>query len=507
VTVSFDDLVAAATVGLARRPLEPAALGPPADAYTGLLDRDPAGAVLDAAALLDAARRAGGLSPAPVPLPEPATADDAPELPPAATELLRDALALTDRDLLAEFLTAAAAAGYRASPPELPELLDLAAAHAAWRAPVAGVLGARGRWLAAHQPDWLRVADADIAVPPPDAWQTGRAPERVAWLSAVRRRDPTAARDRLAEGWARESGEDRAVLIAVLEDRLSDADEAFLEAALDDRKGEVRQVARRLLARLPRSAFVTRATARASGVLRLEGRGRGRRLVVTLPDPLDDAARRDGLTARSPYQPVGDRAWQLFQVIAGAPLGLWTDRLSAPADKIVPLEIAGQFAGEVHAAWRAATRRDRDAEWARALLARPASGPLAAPDAQLVALLPVADRVARALAIVRGTVPGTVDDLAASPAPWPAELADAVLALIAGQLRSSAPGAPGKLPGLVGRRVAAVGSAGRARELRELADRFRIRTAAVPTAGRWAAPLERAATVLDRRRAFLEELL
>jgi hypothetical protein len=42
--------------------------------------------------------------------------------------------------------------------------------------------------------------------------------------------------------------------------------------------------------------------------------------------------------------------------------------------------------------------------------------------------------------------------------------------------------------------------------LRELADRFRARTAGAPVAGRWPAPLERAADVLDLRRRFFREL-
>ena len=69
---SYVQLVAAATVGVAQRPIEVAELPGAAAAHVGLLDADPAGAVLDAAALLDAARRAGGLLPGPPALPAPA---------------------------------------------------------------------------------------------------------------------------------------------------------------------------------------------------------------------------------------------------------------------------------------------------------------------------------------------------------------------------------------------------------------------------------------------------
>src|SRR3954451_22178703 len=88
--------------------------------------------------------------------------------------------------------------------------------------------------------------------------------------------------------------------------------EPFLEAALDDRKAEVREQARRLLARLPESAFVARAADRARGVLR---RGGGR-LAVTLPEPPDAGPRRDGLTGPPPPGGIGASAWHLFQVVA-----------------------------------------------------------------------------------------------------------------------------------------------------------------------------------------------
>jgi hypothetical protein len=58
--LTYEDLVAAATVGLSHRPLQITALSGAADEHAGLLDPgDQAAALLDAAALLVAARRAG----------------------------------------------------------------------------------------------------------------------------------------------------------------------------------------------------------------------------------------------------------------------------------------------------------------------------------------------------------------------------------------------------------------------------------------------------------------
>ncbi len=149
-STTFDDLVTAATVGIAQRPIAVTELAGPAGAHADVLDPDPAAAVLDAAALLDIARRAGGLAPTPVDLPAPAPPDDSPELSREAGALLRHVLfSRDDRALAAELLTAAAEAGRIAPPPLLPELLELASRDGSLRAPVAALLGERGRWLAA----------------------------------------------------------------------------------------------------------------------------------------------------------------------------------------------------------------------------------------------------------------------------------------------------------------------------------------------------------------------
>ena len=106
-----------------------------------------------------------------------------------------------------------------------------------------------------------------------EVWRTGSRGERQAYLAAQRRRDPTAGRELLTADWARQTGDERAALLAVLVRGLSADDEEFLDAALDDRAAAVRGVARRLLTLLPGSRFGRRATERAAAVLRLERRG------------------------------------------------------------------------------------------------------------------------------------------------------------------------------------------------------------------------------------------
>ena len=96
-TVSYDDLVAAATVGLSHRPLHVTGLTGGASEHAGVLDSaDEAAALLDAAALMVAARRAGERAAAGLACPAPAAEDTAAELPARAADLLEQAR-LADR--------------------------------------------------------------------------------------------------------------------------------------------------------------------------------------------------------------------------------------------------------------------------------------------------------------------------------------------------------------------------------------------------------------------------
>src|SRR5258707_11002346 len=134
--------------------------GGAADAGEGTADAR-ADALLEAAARLTVARRAGTRPARGIATPPPTPADQGPELPARAGDLLRRVT--SDADLLADLLTVAAKAGYRAPAPLLPVLLDTAVRTVALRPAVVATLGSRGRWLAAQRADWRRVADAGTA--------------------------------------------------------------------------------------------------------------------------------------------------------------------------------------------------------------------------------------------------------------------------------------------------------------------------------------------------------
>jgi hypothetical protein len=479
--MSYPDLVATATVGVARRPVQVTELAGPAAEHAGVLDReDPAIAVLDAAALLVTARRAGVRPATGLVCPAPAGRDTAPELPARAAEVLATA-GVADLDLLADLLAAAAASGYLAPAPMLPALLDAAAKYPAVREAVAGVLGARGRWLAGHRADWRKAIDAVAPAVPgdPEVWQTGSRGDRHAYLAMVRDRDPAAARELLAASWPEETGADRADLLAILRHGLGAADEEFLERALDDRKAAVRTGARALLALLPGSAFSRRAAERALPLLLVERSGLRHRLAATLPGGADGAALRDGISSTPPTAEIGARAWLLTQLVAAAPLTGWVARFGLDPQRLVSLPVSGDLAVEVHAGWRLAAVRQASPAWARALLTaaplagtgerppsgtaqrppsgtaqrppsgigqrppsgigqRPPSGtaqrPPAAwpPDRELAAVLPPGELAELAMTLLTGqaNLRAGIAAAMACPPPWPGALADQVMALL-----------------------------------------------------------------------------
>jgi hypothetical protein len=201
-------------------------------------------------------------------------------------------------------------------------------------------------------------------------------------------------------------------MVAGLADGLSAADEPFLEAALDDRRKEVRLAASALLARLPSSRFAARMAGRILPLVRMPAGGR---LQMGAPPEPDEAARRDGLPART----ARPEQW-IVQVAGATPLGSWPD-----PEELVAAAIDAGSEGLV-AGWSLAAERQGDRVWARRLL-----GAGAPPTAGLVRLLGHPDGTAFLLAwLHRVHLGSAVDVLVGLPAPWPAPVTEAVMAAL-----------------------------------------------------------------------------
>ncbi|MFF4602064.1 DUF5691 domain-containing protein [Streptomyces sp. NPDC001339] len=355
-----------------------------------------------AAALLDAAavatvRRRGALRPAPAgERPAPAPADPRPPLPPAARRRL--SLLLADRggsasggrrstapdltELLPQWLTAAHDHGYRAPDALLPALLDAARARTDLRPAALALAGPRARWLARLNDDWkfaLRgggcgpaaLSGADGPEDVRRRWEEGLFADRVALLTALRRRDPRAGLELLGTTWPTERAEDRLTFLDSLREELTATDEPFLEQALSDRSRNVRATAAELLSALPGSALAARMARRAHACVALDRTADAPVIAVEAPHECDAGMRRDGVAPKPPSG-RGERSWWLVQLVAATPLDGWRDRFAGrgPAE-IVALPVADDWRTELHDAWCRAAVRQRDTDWARALLGTP----------------------------------------------------------------------------------------------------------------------------------------
>jgi hypothetical protein len=221
---------------------------------------------------------------------------------------------------------------------------------------------------------------------------------------------------------------------------------------------------------------------------------------------------------------VAAPAWQLTQLIAGAPLGRWSAEFGLAPERLVTLPVRNDLRTDVHAGWRLAALWQASSAWAEALLAvGPPDGAAGRPqyawprDDQLADVLSPAARVARATALLArsGAAPDAVAAAAACAPPWPDELARAVIgalrAAVAAPHRSHSPAAlataaarclnpePAGRPGPPGSPGSAASPDGPAGELARLAGSSRCPPA-------WSAPLRRSARTLELRRIFLEEI-
>ncbi|MEW6157596.1 MAG: DUF5691 domain-containing protein [Verrucomicrobiota bacterium] len=332
-------------------------------------------ALLSLAALADLHERIGALPPrwagAPPPRSPP---EQRPRAGALAGSLLVRMLGGEHVHLLPEWLRLAHRSDWLAPPETLPGLLGLGSSKPELRAPIVSVLGERGHWLAAQNAEWSWAVGATTL--DENLWHTGDRSVRLNFLQQLRRTQPARARELLAATWKNEEPDDRAAFLLTLTEGLSADDEPWLEAALDDKRKEVRREAASLLSKLPGSAFVRRmierlrplltfTPARTGSGLRLK-KTKPAAIEVTLPDGCDKAMQRDGIDLK-PRQGIGEKAWWLMQMLEAVPLDFWTREWNCAAVEIIQASDETEWAKELFHAWASGAIRQQNSHWAEVL--------------------------------------------------------------------------------------------------------------------------------------------
>ena len=334
--------------------------------------------LLGSSGILTIARRAGHtVSSSPGDLLPVAPSDTQSPFSDAAIHDLSHLIGSELKDLLPEWLAIAATKKRRVPERLLPVLLSVGASHKRIQGNLVAVLGERGRWLAAQNPDWnyaLRPSDEEIqeaaaAQGDISVWETGNATVRAAYLAARRRTNPNEAREILEAVWGKEPYEERAAFLTELKSGLSPEDEPFLEAALDDKRKEVRTGAQQLLRMLPTSRLAERMIERVRPLLSIKASGKGEKLEVTLPSTWDKTMGRDGIEQKPPtYPKIGEKAFWLNQIVEGVPLSFWTEHLKHTPTQLIAL-------AEADKDWGSGLIEN----WTRALMREPINNPWAEP--------------------------------------------------------------------------------------------------------------------------------
>ena len=284
--------------------------------------------------------------------------------------LLQQILAEGPDLLRVEALQVLAATDSCLPPRLLPMALEAARAASFLRAVLLPVLGQRGRWLAAQNPDWSFVATGDVSVPEREHWEHGTIEQRQRYLALMRRSDPAHARFQLVAVLPELDARERASLLGQLQVGLGPEDEDLFDGLLQDRSKEVRQLAAAMLSRLPHSRYVERMAARMSACLKTERKLLRRVLNVEPPAQFAADWKQDALEeTRAKSETLGDRAWWLYQIARALPLDWWTHHTEMSPLDLLKWASGTDWEKALLRAWREAMAREANAAWAAALLA------------------------------------------------------------------------------------------------------------------------------------------
>ncbi|MEM6430793.1 MAG: DUF5691 domain-containing protein [Deinococcota bacterium] len=273
---------------------------------------------------------------------------------------------------LKEWLELCQQAGKRLHITCLPDALSYGRYNVDIRPYISAVLGERGRWLASLNQDWRWVRDTVLADTLRDALGTSSweesTKEQLHDVVTTRASAPEQALSFIETIWSDIKADARLALMNVLENNLSQVDEPFLEAALDDSSKRVCARAAKLLARLPQSRLSGRMAARLPDILSLEQQ-RGHWVMQLRPTAeLTNGLKRDGLSDDRQSQ-GGKKASYTQQVLERVPLMHLTTHFEQDPNTLINAAVKNKdWTALILGAWFKRTVLEDNKVWAQVFM-------------------------------------------------------------------------------------------------------------------------------------------
>lgn len=274
--------------------------------------------------------------------------------------LMREVMEEGPPELRAQSFSTLAQVGMRLPFELLVAALNLGRQSIELREWLSPVLGERGRWLAAQNPQWSFAAGVQETANAEQIWQEGSVQQRVGLLESERATDPVKARERLEASLKELNAKERAPMVQALHVGLSLDDEPLLEKLLADRSKEVREIAARLLTRLPESAHSQRVTGWLLAMLSRDDKGAWQ---IEPPEEADKGWERDGVTLQPPSYIKGPRGWWLQQLVELAPVSWWLQALEMTPEQLWDWSRRSDWKTALRQGWLAALQTQPDLGW------------------------------------------------------------------------------------------------------------------------------------------------
>jgi hypothetical protein len=227
-----------------------------------------------------------------------------------------------------------------------------------WLAPV---LGERGRWLGALNPQWSYASGVEETADAELVWQEGSVDQRVALLRSERITDAARARARLEASLKELGAKERLPMVQALAVGLGMDDEPLLEKLLSDRSREIRENAAQLLSRLPDSAHSQRIMGWMQSMLQQDAKGQW---TVEPPEEGPKEWERDGIALKpDAYYRGGKKSWLLEQMVQLTPVSFWPRALGMPPVELMEWSKRSDWKSSLRQGWLQALQYQLDVAW------------------------------------------------------------------------------------------------------------------------------------------------